>query len=292
MKITLSIATYERTDYIARMSASLLASVDIKSVNVRIYDDCSPSLSLQDLWELFPYAKEIVKRERNLKADANMKQIFEDFLATDDDILLLADSDLVYRTGWAEFIAEALPQTDGILSLYDSRLHPFLTESNGQDFAPKAHLGAAGTAFSRQRVEDIVNANMKAVTYDWAWSELFQNKGYALMCCTNSYIQHIGIIGQNNKGAISLFDFSRTFYADNNTTSKILSQFINELVDENNRYYDLMGLGKTLVEMRGYDIVFQRHNNSFCKRSPGVSLLHYFKIKLRLILFSLLLRLK
>lgn len=156
MKLTLAIATYQRVDYIERMSASLLASVDISRVSVRVYDDASPDLTEEQLKAYFPYAKEIVRRPKNLKADANMAHIFEDFLKTEDDLLLLADSDLIYRPGWLDVSLALLPETDGVLSLYNSRLHFVESVCVGKAYALKKDLGAAGTLMTRDRVRDIV----------------------------------------------------------------------------------------------------------------------------------------
>lgn len=267
MKITLSIATYERIDYVERMSASLLSSVDIDKVNVRIYDDCSPSLSIESLHHLFPYAKEIIKREQNLRADANMKQIFEDFLQTEDDVLLLADSDLIYRSGWFEFLEQNLPQTDGILSLYDSRMHHFVEDHLGNaSYSPKKSLGAAGVAFTRARVRDIVSAGISPERYDWAWSHLLSNKGYRLMCATSSYIQHIGVVGQNNRGELNTFDFSCTFVPNNEVSAQINAIFMRELIALNEKFYHSLGIGRDFLEMREYDVKYQEENRQICKK--------------------------
>lgn len=294
MKITLAIATYNRLDYVERMSASLLASGVMEQVHVRIYDDCSPLLTVEDLHRLFPYATEVVRREQNLRADANMKQIFEDFLKTEDEVLLLADSDLLYRTEWLKTLKELLPQTDGILSLYNSRLHPFVGGGSEADtlMSPKEDLGAAGTAFTRERVQDIVDAQMPPDTYDWAWSALFRQKGYRLMCLHDSYIQHIGIIGQNNRGSILHFDSGLNFVADNLPTQQAMAQFVDELIAEHISFNENIGINKNFTDMRVYDSKFEG-DSTLCKiRGGGCSIMHIFRVKVRQVLFRLLVQLE
>ncbi|HDR0890543.1 TPA: glycosyltransferase, partial [Pasteurella multocida] len=140
LKVTLAIATYNRITYIEKMINSLKSSVDISKINIRIYDDHSEILTKQDLEKLFPYAKEIIVRDKNLGADRNSRKIYDDFLQTNDDILINADSDLIYRPGWLEIIETLLPQTDGVLSLYNSNKHQFI-EQITPSYGAKKTLG-------------------------------------------------------------------------------------------------------------------------------------------------------
>lgn len=283
MKVTLAIATYQRVDYIERMSASLLASVDISRVSVRVYDDASPGLTEEQLSAYFPYAEEIVKRPRNLKADANMAQIFEDFLNTGDDLLLLADSDLIYRPGWLDVALSVLPETDGVLSLYNSRLHPVQLLCEGKAYNLKKDLGAAGTLMTRERVCDIVDAEMPPVAFDWAWSNLFISRGIRLCCLQESYIQHIGVIGQNNHGSVADFDFALNFYPSNRVNEEIVSTFLLEIAQEQARYLNYLG-ARNILDSRAYDLKMR----SLGLRNQGLSYLHCLRIRARAVLYRIL----
>lgn len=236
--ITLAIATYNRLPYVERMISSLKSSVDISRINIRIYDDCSTEFPKNHLEKIFPFAKEIIYRKNNLGADRNSRLIYEDFLSTEDDILITADSDLIYRPYWLEKIEEILPLTDGLISLYNSNKHPFINESN-QVFAPKLHLGAAGTVLKRCIVDTIIKEIPQEVQrFDWSWSKLLREKGIKLYCLKESYIQHIGILGQNNHGLINDFDYGLNFIPENEVNQKIMSQFIDELFLENKKFID------------------------------------------------------
>lgn len=236
-KITLAIATYNRLPYVERMLASLKASVDISRLNIRIYDDHSDTLSREDLERIFPFAKEIIIREKNLGADGNMRAIYDDFLKTEDEILIHADSDLIYRPGWLDVLEQLLPQTDGILSLYNSRCHPFSKMINAQ-YGDKEHLGAAGVAFRREIVELIVNNIPPNITHsaDWLWMSLLRKENIRLICLTESYIQHIGILGQNNRGYFLDFDYGLNFLPENEINQRIMMQFLDETFIENKKF--------------------------------------------------------
>lgn len=130
MQITLAVATYNRLSYVKKMLKSLEHSVDVNTINVRIYDDCSTDYGIDELLALAPYAS-VSRNAKNLKADLNMWAIYQDFLTTGDDVLVNADSDLIFRPDWLTMILTYLPKTDGILSLYNSSNHLSVEEMRG-----------------------------------------------------------------------------------------------------------------------------------------------------------------
>ncbi|HDR1294580.1 TPA: glycosyltransferase, partial [Pasteurella multocida] len=255
LKVTLAIATYNRITYIEKMINSLKSSVDISKINIRIYDDHSEILTKQDLEKLFPYAKEIIVRDKNLGADRNSRKIYDDFLQTNDDILINADSDLIYRPGWLEIIETLLPQTDGVLSLYNSNKHQFI-EQITPSYGAKKTLGSAGTVLTREIVKKIVdNIPIDSDMFDWQWSTLLTNKNIKLICIKESYIQHIGILGQNNKGFINDFDYGLNFIPENEINQKIMSDFIDELFLENRKFIERKEkeIGCSLTKLKRLD---------------------------------------
>ena len=241
MKITLAIPTYNRLHYIEKMISSLSESVNVNEINVRVYDDKSTEFGPETLHHLFSFAQEIIIRPYNLKADLNMRTMYVDFLNTGDDVFIHGDSDLIYRPGWLEFFLQHFDQTDGVLSLYNSKKHPFLSHEHLQNnISLKKDLGAAGTAFKREVVELIIKEmeDDALSNYDWKWSEFLTRKNIRLFCACNSYIQHIGIQGQNNNGCINDFDYGLNFIPESPANQKIMSEFIEELLIENQRFFD------------------------------------------------------
>lgn len=116
MKITVGITTFNRKNYLVKLQQSLSMSHNINSCNIRIYDDCSNEFSIRDLKRLFPNALEIIRRDRNVGADRNMRQMYVDFLKTNDDILVTMDSDLICRPDWIDFTEKHFYYTGGIMS--------------------------------------------------------------------------------------------------------------------------------------------------------------------------------
>lgn len=72
--------------------------------------------------------------------------------------------------------------------------------------------------------------------FDWEWSSLLTRHNIKLYCTKESYIQHIGIIGQNNKGLINTFDYGINFLPISIENQKIISEFIDELFLEQQNY--------------------------------------------------------
>lgn len=204
-KITIAVATYNRIDYVRIISKSLTECKLIDSCNIRIYDDCSSELTLNDLAAIFPQAREIIVREKNLGADRNMHQIYKDFLRTEDDLLVVIDSDLICNPYFIEFVNENIDRTDGMLSVYNSISHEPLYELD-ETFLIKAHVGSAGTVFKREIVSLIVENEQLdfRVRYDWEWSAYLSNAGIRLFVSRESMVQHIGLCGQNCNGILTV----------------------------------------------------------------------------------------
>ncbi|PJJ67826.1 glycosyltransferase family 2 protein [Chryseobacterium geocarposphaerae] len=221
MKFCVGITTYNRLDLIERMSSSLNTSNDIELCNIRIYDDKSSEISLDDIKSAFPNAKEIIVRDKNLGADRNMYQMFLDFLDTQDDYLFVADSDLIFHPEWFLFF-KRYSHFD-ILSLYNSVSHKVMGTVN-EEIIHKLHIGAAGTIFKRNIVKEIIENVPPSRSYDWDWSNFLVKKGYHLNVSKRSYVQHIGIIGTNNDGG-SVIDFGLNFLPGNAINEKYLIDF-------------------------------------------------------------------
>ena len=236
MKITIGITSYNRANYLEKCAKSLVVIDNLNNCNVRIYDDCSTEYDTAFLKKLFPYAKEIIRREKNMKSDKNIALMYENFLNTGDDILINADSDLIFRADVITLVNKLLPKTDGILSLYNSTIHKSIEEIDvdGEKLLIKNDLGSAGTVFSREIVEKIMKNVNSGINFDWRWSEYLKNSGYKILCVKNSYVQHLGLEGQNNDGI--RYDYGLGFIPGNKINQEIMSLHFEDMVlDMGNR---------------------------------------------------------
>jgi hypothetical protein len=199
MKVTIGISTFNRKELLEIMAASLYRSDLSAEHNIRIYDDCSTDYGRDFLEKLFPTAKSIIINRNNIKADKNMYQMYADFLSTGDDYFFNADSDIIFNNQWLNTALKIINKTDGILSLFNGVYHNAYKILD-DELCLKNAIGAAGTLFSRNRIEELLNHfdSIKQVkSFDWQWSEYFVNNGIKIYCVNKSMVQHIGYTGQN-----------------------------------------------------------------------------------------------
>lgn len=234
MRITIGITVYNRLHYVKMMCLSLKNSTALGRCAIRIYDDSSSEFKPDVVINEFPFVTEYRRREHNLGADNNMHQMYMDFLETGDDVLVNCDSDMLFRTDWVNKLFELLPLTDGVLSLYNSALHlPSASLEIGREkLVRKESLGAAGTVFTREIVQSIVENVKPSFKYDWDWSNYLSSKGIRLLVTEDSYIQHIGIRGENCDACMSI-DYGLHFYPLDEDTLKLNVAFFEQLVAAN-----------------------------------------------------------
>jgi hypothetical protein len=247
--ITIAIPTYNRYDLLKIMAASLYSSdLSVVQYKIRIYDDCSTEYGLDELRQLFPNAVSIIRNSRNLKADLNMFSFYRDFLSSSSDKYLFnADSDLIFNKKWLVHGLELINKTDGVLSLFNATSHE-PEEIVDSTFCIKKNIGAAGTLFTRERIEEIINNFSKLpssdlTSFDWKWSDFFAKNNIRIFCTNESLVQHIGYHGQNTfikyrgyriiKTQKPYFDFGRNFKIDSLETGQIINNIFEQFIDQN-----------------------------------------------------------
>ena len=209
-KIMLAMATYNRKEVLERTIVSLTQVKNIEDVDIFIFDDCSTEYTKEDLKKMIPFAKQIVVRENNLRADRNMYQIHQDYINSNYDILLQVDSDVIFHKNFIEIIKSILStQTKyPVFSLYNSSNHPFVENRNPLEinkiiFKEKHSIGGICVLFTDKNILknilDNIPKERKSFAYDWYWSHKLQEKGTPVMVSEQSFLQHIGVEGQNNK---------------------------------------------------------------------------------------------
>lgn len=219
--IVIGIPTYNRLDVLKRMASSFYASDLSKyQAEIFVFDDCSNEFGESELREIFPTAKKIIRHEKNLRADGNMFFMYKYFLQTDGQYFFNADSDLIFHKDWLNYVMENIEKTDGVLNIFNSRVHKTVGNlENG--LVIKEMLGAAATFFKRERVEEIVkNIGDTSKSVDWQWSHYFNENNVRLCCSEKSYVQHIGFVGQNSATGA---DYGYGFEVDSALNGQILN---------------------------------------------------------------------
>ncbi len=238
MKITIGITTFNRRELLQLTASSLARSASLDSCRIRVYDDCSDQLTTDEIRNMFPIDVDIIQRERNLGSSENIRRMYVDFLETGDDVLVNCDADLLFRGDWIKIVTTLLPHTDGILSLYNSALHPSMGELRILEtpVIEKEHLGSAGTVFSRDIIVEIVRNVPSTRGYDWAWSHFLKNEGKRLLCIKDSYIQHVGLVGVNcGRGIV---DYGLGFIPQDDWTTQRNFEFNERLLEAMSRMID------------------------------------------------------
>ena len=83
------------------------------------------------------------------------------------------------------------------------------------------------------RIKNAFLDNVNAL--DWQFSAFFKKANIELFCTKESFVQHIGILGQNNGGWLYYFDFGLNFMPIHLVNQKIMMEFTHELIYENAR---------------------------------------------------------
>jgi hypothetical protein len=112
-----------------------------------------------------------------------------------------------------------------------------------ENIVRKDSIGAAGTVFTRAIVQSIVDNVKPSFKYDWDWCRYLSARGIRLFVTEQSYIQHIGIVGQNCD-AVQLIDYGLNFYPSNEDTLRLNVAFFEQVVmamqsavEQKNHYY-------------------------------------------------------
>ena len=236
INITIGITVYNRKKTLERMIKSLFSSdinLDDVKCNIRVFDDCSDDFSEEDVRSMFPVEIDYYRHQKNRGADYNMGFMYRTFLETGDDYLFNCDSDLIFDRNWLNTTLRYIPDTDGVLSLFNTKNHPIIDDSG--DLCIKKTVGNAGTVMSKQIVEMICNnidVNETVDSLDWNWCGVLNENGLKVFCTNRSYVQHIGIYGFNSSRAA--MDIGDCFHVDSEINGQILSDVLYDAVTQNN----------------------------------------------------------
>lgn len=210
--ITFGICTYNRMDVLVRSAKSLKSINRYNEINVRIYDDCSTEYDKHFLRDLFPEAKTICIQKKNKGADKNTSVMYEDFLRSGDELLFNADSDLLYSKEIVDVLENTIDKTDGFFSVFNTPAHA-VTGSCDSSMQIKKVVGAAGCCLTREIVGIILESvTSREKSFDTKMCEVLRGKKKRILTTKNSYVQHIGVIGQNTD--FYSFDYGIGFSCD------------------------------------------------------------------------------
>lgn len=244
MKIMFAMATYNRKETLETCIGSLSKIDNLNEIDLFVFDDCSSDYDYDFLQEKISFAKKIVRRDMNLKADKNIYNMYLDFLNSEYDYLFETDSDMLFNKDIIYLLKQVISsmKSNQVISFYNSNNHDVSNERpiyiNGIKFLSKKDIGSAGVLFSRLAIEKIVkNVDISNgfSGYDYKWSEYLLNNGFSIYVSENSYLQHIGFIGQNNDGIKGL-DIGYNFTPTNNEDKDFLFRQYENIISNYTRF--------------------------------------------------------
>lgn len=167
-------------------------------IHIRIYDDCSSEYGEAYLRQLFPEAETIIVHKKNHGADENTSMMYEDFLKSGDDILFNADSDILYHKDILRYLIWAIGHSDGFVTLLNVPSHPAVARE-GNGMLRKEVVGAAGCCLTRRAVRlSLKGVRSRKSSFDTKMCVCLRERGIRILCTEKSYVQHIGVAGQNS----------------------------------------------------------------------------------------------
>lgn len=202
-KMMIGVCTYNRKNIIEYTAKSFGDIEGIKEQYIKVYDDNSTEYDKEYLKSKYPMAEEVIVNKENLGANFNTRQMFIDFLNSDREYLFIADSDLVFNTDILTHIENGIEELEKknelvIFSMFNTPSHDTIEEFSDR-FVIKNEIGSAGTIISKEAVKKIIkNEYKEKVPFDRFYCNELKKEGAKIFCSKNSYVQHIGIIGQNS----------------------------------------------------------------------------------------------
>lgn len=276
--ITIGITTYNRLDVLKKMAKSLYKSDLLGQCNIRVYDDASSEYDVETLKDIFPDSVSITRNEKNVKADRNSYLMYQDFLQSEDELLVNADSDLLFSSNWLYKGMKLFKKTNGVLSLYNSIVIDGCSVDD--DLLEKKYVGSAGVMLSRKCLQKIIHRfsvddiQGDVPFFDWRWCKYLKDNGHNIFCVKKSLVQHIGFDGQNSSRM--LFDYGHGYSVENCEQGQVVNDILLQLAirDKNARsWYALFPFAevkqKSKIVIYGYgavgkDYVKQIYSNQYC----------------------------
>lgn len=223
----IAIPTYNRKSLISCTSLSLSYVRNLNYDDVYVFDDCSDEYDENFLKSIYPGANVIVSPS-NLGADKNIEKAYRYFLDSDYDYFFNADSDILFSENIISIIENiigSLNEDNPILfSLFHTKNHFVIGEYN-QDLFFKKDVGACGTIFNKKAILLFIdklplNYDKQFPSVDHAFCSIYKEYGRPVLCTKKSYVQHIGIHGQNSNDF--QFDYGVGFPVENLVNAKAI----------------------------------------------------------------------
>jgi len=193
-----AIPVYQRGDLVRHCLATVSQLELPPGSEVVVFDDVSPTLDVPALITATGLKCTFHRLGSRLGADRMVSHVWRYFLDGPHSSLLCLDSDMIANRDAVTVGLRLADRFDGLISLYNSTMHPGVRMDG--ELLLKRSVGNAGTLWSRPHAQlALDNVGDRTSGIDHAYCELFENRGVRLAATSQSRLQHIGIVGANNR---------------------------------------------------------------------------------------------
>lgn len=200
MSALIAIPTYEREPLVRHCLATAAEMALPPGSEIVVFDDASPSLDVAALMREAGLPVRCRRGSVRRGPSQTSGEIWRDFLAGSHRHLLILDSDMIANRSALVDGLRLRDGFDGLVSLYNSRNHPGVAA--GEDRLVKRKVGNAGTLWTRPLAELVLAElceDAAIVNIDDAYSDLFAQRGVPIVVPERSRLQHLGVVGTNNR---------------------------------------------------------------------------------------------
>jgi len=223
----IAIPVFNRAACLLRLLESLHASQSVLLANVHVFDDASDEFDAHFFRCCLHPASRLIRHDENSGgADRAVERIFQFFVHSDYQQLLLLDSDLIVADGWLHASWRGFAHAQGLLSLFNTPKHHAFAPA-GPGLVQKTSVGFAGTLWSRELVREVLQQVGAGGAYDWDICAYLQNRR-KIMCLLDSCVQHFGVEGQNS--CLTRFDYGIGFMPGNMVTANIVARETEKII--------------------------------------------------------------
>ncbi|QIL82160.1 hypothetical protein G7047_21165 [Diaphorobacter sp. HDW4A] len=224
----IAIPVYNRAGCLLRLLASMYACQSLLAENVHVFDDASEEFDAVFLRRnLHPASQLICHVSNSGRADQAVARIFDFFLQSSYQQVLLLDSDLLVADDMLQTAWRGFAQSEGLLSLFNTPNHPSSAQLVPEGLLLKHSVGFAGTLWGREVVTDLVANVPVSNTFDWDICRYLSGRR-AIWCLLESRVQHVGSEGQNSRR--DHFDYGVGFNPGNMVTANLLARETEKII--------------------------------------------------------------
>ncbi len=232
--VLVAIPVHNRPRLVGHCLATATALILPPGSEILVIDDASTDPAIPALLAGVAAQTRQLRGDRSTGPAGPITEAWRQLLAGPHQVLFCLDSDMIANRRAVLDGLAALDGFEGLLSLYNSTMHPDSGPASGER-VPKPDLGNAGTLWTRRLVE-LVSAEIPAGPFiDDRYSALLARRGIPMAAMVRSRVQHLGIEGSNNR-FFGTIDYGVGFVPDSTEQLQAMAETLDLLLSSQSYY--------------------------------------------------------